>query len=108
MASDKNTENMIEFISGEHFVTISFTESSKINRMKKLYASDRGKEFKYFIDNPDGSICCKIPKKWIKINPGKSPDAPKKEMSEEQKARLRAGLQKYREQKQSESWYSLI
>lgn len=68
MASDKNTENMIEFITGEHYATLSFTEPAKIRRMKKL-REENPDEFKYLVENPDGSICCKVPKKWIKISP---------------------------------------
>ena len=67
--------------------------------LKKIY-EDRKDEFKYLVENDDGSICAKLPKKWIKINPGSKPDPnkPKKQMSEEQKEKLLAGLQKYREQ----------
>ena len=52
------------------------------------------------MENDDGSICAKLPKKWVKINPGSKPypNKPKKQMSEEQKARLIEGLRKYREQ----------
>ena len=66
--------------------------------MKKLYEA-RKSEFKYFIENQDGSICCKYPKKWEKCNPGKSPDAPKREISEEQKAKMRAALERSRKNK---------
>ena len=51
--------------------------------MKKLYANaDFEGKFDYFKENSDGSICCRIPKKWLKINPG---SANKKTMSEEQR-----------------------
>lgn len=51
--------------------------------MKKLYANaDFNGKFDYFKENSDGSICCRIPKKWLKINPG---SANKREMSEEQR-----------------------
>ena len=95
----ENTENMIEFISGTRTATVTFTNKKHINRIKKLY-EERKHDFKYFVENPDGSICAKLPLKWIKINPGSKPDPnkPKKQMSEEQKAKLLAGLQKYREQ----------
>ena len=95
----ENSENMIEFISGTRTATVTFTNQKHINRIKKLY-EERKDDFKYFVENPDGSICAKLPLKWIKINPGSKPDPnkPKKQMSEEQKAKLLAGLQKYREQ----------
>lgn len=93
-----NKENVVEWLTGEHYVVGSFTEPSKIRKMKKLYET-RGSEFKYFIENEDGSICCKYPKKWEKTNPGKSPDAPKREISPEQKAKMQAALNKYRASK---------
>ena len=95
----ENSENMIEFISGTRTATVTFTNQKHINRIKKLY-EERKDDFKYFKENKDGSICAKLPLKWIKINPGSKPDPnkPKKQMSEEQKLKLLAGLQKYREQ----------
>lgn len=67
-----NNENCIEFLSGEHYVTCTFTNQKHKNRIKKLYA-ERGDEFKYFHENADGSICAKFPLKWIKMNPGAKP-----------------------------------
>ena len=95
----ENIENVIEFISNTRTATVTFTNRKHINRIKKLY-EERKDDFKYFVENKDGSICAKLPLKWIKINPGSKhdPNKPKKQMSEEQKAKLLAGLQKYREQ----------
>ena len=83
---DNNNENAIEWLSREHYATVTFTDRKMINRVKKLY-EDRKDEFKYLVENDDGSICAKLPKKWIKINAGSKPDPnkPKREMSEEQK-----------------------
>ena len=79
---DKNNENCAEFLSGQHTVCCTFTDRKFINRMKKLYANaDFNGKFDYFKENSDGSICCRIPKKWLKINPG---SANKREISEEQ------------------------
>lgn len=88
----ENNENMIEFISGTRTATVSFTNQKHINRMKKLY-EERKDEFKYFKENEDGSICAKIPLKWIKVNAGALPGTGKKrEMTEEQKEELRQRL----------------
>ena len=88
----ENTENMIEWISGTRSATVTFTNQKHINRMKKLY-EERGDEFKYFKENSDGSICAKVPLKWIKINAGALPGTGKKrEMTEEQKEELRKRL----------------
>jgi len=88
----ENNENMIEFISGTRTATVSFTNQKHINRMKKLY-EERKDEFKYFKENQDGSICAKIPLKWIKVNAGALPGTGKKrDMTEEQKEELRQRL----------------
>lgn len=88
----ENNENMIEFISGTRTATVSFTNQKHINRMKKLY-EERKDEFKYFKENEDGSICAKIPLKWIKVNAGALPGTGKKrDMTEEQKEELRQRL----------------
>lgn len=88
----ENNENMIEFLSGQRTATVTFTNVKHINRMKKLY-EERKDEFKYFVENKDGSICAKIPLKWIKVNAGSLPGTGKKrEMTEEQKNALRQRL----------------
>ena len=89
----ENTENMVEFISGTRTATVTFTNKKHINRIKKLY-EERKDDFKYFIENPDGSVCAKIPLKWIKINPGSKE---KRVMTEEQKEAARIRLAKARE-----------
>ena len=93
----ENTENMIEFISGTRTATVTFTNQKHINRMKNIY-KERKDEFKYFKENDDGSVCAKIPLKWIKVNPGSLPGTGKKrEMTEEQKEELRKRLAAGRE-----------
>lgn len=88
----ENNENMIEFLSGTRSATVTFTNQKHINRIKKLY-EERGSEFKYFKENNDGSVCAKIPLKWIRVNPGSKPGSGKKrEMTEEQKELLRQRL----------------
>ena len=91
----ENSENMIEFISGTKTATVTFTNRKHINRIKKLY-EERKEDFKYFVENSDGSICAKLPLKWIKINPGSKTG---RVMTEEQKNAARIRLQKARENK---------
>ena len=88
----ENNENMIEWLSGSHSATVTFTNRKHISRIKKLY-EERKEEFKYYHENKDGSVCAKIPMKWIKINPGSLPGTrAKREMTEEQKEALRERL----------------
>ena len=84
----ENTENMVEFISGTRTATVTFTNQKHINRMKKLY-EERKDDFKYCKENKDGSICAKIPLKWIRINPGSKEG---RIMTEEQKEAARIRL----------------
>ena len=91
----ENMENMIEFISGTRTATVTFTNQKHINRIKKIY-EERKDDFKYFKENKDGSICAKIPLKWIKINAGSKTG---RVMTEEQKEAARIRLQKVRENK---------
>ena len=85
---DNNNENCIEFLSGERSAVVSFTNKKHINRIKKLY-EERKDDFKYFHENTDGSICAKIPLKWIKINSGSKN---RRVMTEEQKEAARVRL----------------
>ena len=85
---DNNNENCIEFLSGERSAVVSFTNRKHINRIKKLY-EERKDDFKYFHENTDGSICAKIPLKWIKINSGSKNG---RVMTEEQKEAARVRL----------------
>ena len=84
----ENMENMIEFISGTRTATVTFTNQKHINRIKKIY-EERKDDFKYFKENTDGSVCAKIPLKWIKINAGSKTG---RVMTEEQKEAARIRL----------------
>ena len=86
--SERNTENVLEFISGTRTATVTFTNQKHINRIKKLY-EERKNDFKYFVENDDGSICAKLPLKWIKINAGSKEG---RVMTEEQKEAARIRL----------------
>ena len=86
--SERNMENVVEFISGTRTATVTFTNQKHINRIKKLY-EERKDDFKYFKENEDGSICAKLPLKWIKINAGSKEG---RVMTEEQKEAARIRL----------------
>lgn len=68
-----------------------------MNRIKKIYET-RSSEFKYLIENADGSIYAKFPKKWIKINPGSDPNSekPKRTRTPEQIEAAKQALAKWR------------
>ena len=89
---ETNNENCLEFLSGERHMTVTFTNRKHINRVKKLY-EERGDEFKYLKENKDGSICAKLPTKWLKLNAGSKNG---RTMTEEQKEAARIRLAEVR------------
>lgn len=90
----ENKENCIEFISGAHYATVSFTNQRHITKIEQLY-KDSPEDFKYFHKNSDGSICAKLPMKWIKVS------LPRK-VSEEQRIAAGERFKKMWEQKDKE------
>lgn len=83
---DKSNENVIEWLTGEHYCVATYTSRKHINRIKKLY-EERKDEFKYFVENKDGSVCAKFPVKWVKNNAGSLPGTKNERiMTDEQKA----------------------
>lgn len=97
MREEPNKENVIEFLSGEHYCVCTFTNRTHIRRIKEIYA-ERKDDFKYLYVNEDGSVCAKIPLKWIRINPTR---VTKREISEEQKEKLRLQLENARKKRKA-------
>ena len=90
---ENNNENDICYLTGEHYITVYFSDRKMVNRVKKLY-EDRKDDFKYIKENPDGSVCAKLPKKWLKLNAGSKEG---RTMTDEQREAARMRLQKARE-----------
>ena len=85
----ENNENMVEFLSGARTATVTFTNPKHIRKLKELY-EEHSEDFRYFKLNKDGSVCAKIPLKWIRISYGRT--GTKREMTEEQKQALKERL----------------
>jgi hypothetical protein len=66
---EHNNENAIEFLTGQHRATVTFTQQKWINRMNDI--KERYPDDVDIVVNNDGSICGHVPSKWIKINPPK-------------------------------------
>lgn len=84
-----NNENVIEFLNNQHTITVSFCMQKWINKIKKLKESYPD-DVKILAENDDGSICAKLPIKYLKIS------APKK-VSEEQRQSASERFKKLRE-----------
>ena len=86
---DTNNENAIEFLTGDKYMTVTFTQRKYITKIMKLHDSDPN-EFLEFNINQDGSVCAKVPLTWLKIS------LPKK-ISEEQRQAASERFRKLRE-----------
>lgn len=96
---EKNNENCIEWLSGERSCLCTFTNRVHINRVKDLYEKHKD-EFGSFYENPDGSVCCKIPLKWIKVSYPRQ--VPKHEYSDEERAAFAVKMAEVRAKKNAE------
>lgn len=85
-----NNENCIEFLNNQHEITVLFCAQKWINRIKKLHSAYPD-DVKVIAENNDGSICAKLPIKYLKIS------APKK-ISEEQRKAASERFKKLREE----------
>ena len=95
----ENSENMVEWLTGQKTAVVTFTNQKHINKIKSIY-TERKDEFKYYVENADGSICAKIPLKWVKISPGSKPGTRAgREYTEEEKEALRNRLAEARAKK---------
>lgn len=88
-------ENMVEFISGERFMCVTFSNGKHIRKLKKLYEANPD-DFKYFKENSDGSVCARLPLKYLKIS---APRKVTREYTEEERAAIAERFAKTRKSK---------
>ena len=81
-----NNENCVEFLNNQHTITVSFCMQKWINKVKRL-KEQHPDDVKILAENEDGSICAKLPIKYLKIS------APKR-VSEEQRQAASERLKK--------------
>ena len=85
-----NNENCIEFLNNQHQITVSFCMQKWINKVKKL-KEEHPDDVKILAENEDGSICARLPIKYLKIS------APRK-VSDEQRQAASERFKKLREE----------
>jgi hypothetical protein len=81
-----NRENVIEWLTGQTHITVTFSEKKYINKVKKL-AEKFPNEVKITAVNKDGSIVAHLPKSALKLNVIK-----KKDLTEDERQELRERL----------------
>lgn len=78
---DKCIENVIEWITGQHTISCTFSQSKYIKKVKSL-AEKYPDKVKIIKENADGSIFCKLPIKSLKLS------IIERELSEEKREEL--------------------
>ena len=85
-----NNENCVEFLNNQKTMTDSFCSQKWITKIKKLSQSNPN-DVEIIAENKDGSICAKLPIKYLKIS------APRK-VSDEQRQKASERFKKLREE----------
>jgi adenylate kinase family enzyme len=80
-------ENVIEWLTGNDTVLVTFSQKKYVNKIKKL--AETREDVVIETENKDGSILARLPLKYIKITPPRV-------MTEEQRNQVRERLEKYR------------
>ena len=85
-----NNENCVEFLNNQKTMTVSFCSYKWITKIKKLSQSNPD-DVEIIAENKDGSICARLPIKYLKIS------APRK-VSDEQRQKASERFKKLREE----------
>lgn len=85
-----NNENCVEFLNNQKTMTVSFCSQKWITKIKKLSQSNPD-DVEIIAENKDGSICARLPIKYLKIS------APRK-VSDEQRQKASERFKKLHEE----------
>ena len=85
-----NNENCVEFLNNQKTMTVSFCSQIWITKIKKLSQSNPD-DVEIIAENKDGSICARLPIKYLKIS------TPRK-VSDEQRQKASERFKKLREE----------
>ena len=85
-----NNENCVEFLNNQKIMTVSFCSQKWITKIEKLSQSNPD-DVEIIAENKDGSICARLPIKYLKIS------APRK-VSDEQRQKACERFKKLREE----------
>lgn len=89
-------ETVVEYTKGDSHITVSSTDSVWVKRILKV-CNENPEETRIVAQNPDGSVCVKMPKNYLKLSPPRKG----RPLTEEQKAVIAHRLHSARTTKQS-------
>ena len=78
-------ENVIEWLTNDDHIAVTFTQKKYVNKIKKYAKED---DRIYLVENEDGSVFARLPIRYLKINKPRT-------MTEEQKEAARERLHNY-------------
>lgn len=87
-------ETVVEYTRGDSYITVSSTDSNWVKKILKVCANNP-EDTRIVAQNPDGSVCVKMPKSYLKL----SPPPKRAPLTDEQKAANKERLRQYRESK---------
>ena len=85
-----NNENCVEFLNNQKIMTVSFCSQKWITKIKKLSQSNPD-DVEIIAENKDGSICARLPIKYLKISA-------LRKVSDEQRQKASERFKKLREE----------
>lgn len=85
----ENSENCIEWLTGQHTITCTFSQPKFIKKVENLQ-SNHPEKVKILARNKDGTILCKLPIKALKLSiiERELTDEQRQELSKKFKERL--------------------
>lgn len=86
-----NNENCIEFLNNQHSITVSFCMQKWVNKVKKL-KEQHPDDIKIIAENDDGSICAKLPIKYLKLSAQKQVSDKQRQAASERFKKLRENI----------------
>ena len=88
----ENSENCIEWLTGQHTITCTISQGKYISKIKRL-AEKYPKKVNILAENDDGTILAKLPLKALKLNiiEKELTDEQREEMSRRFKERIYGG-----------------
>lgn len=81
-------ENVIEWITGDAYISVTVTQERYRNKLRKLYA-ERPEQFQLFREDDNGYVFAKIPATWIKVGPPRKVDMTEEKLQKLADARAR-------------------
>ena len=86
-------ETVVEYVKGDSTITVSSTDKTWVNKILKLH-QDNPNDIYIVAQNPDGSVCVKMPKGYLKLSKPRT-----RTMSDEQRAAAAERMRNFRNNK---------